>query len=67
MNDSITEILRKIKIGESRTIRVSHPKKISTIQSVMYRLNATEPESGQKLKSKSNYAKCEITITAEQL
>ena len=64
MGESITSILRMIKIGESREIIVDHPKKINTIQSTMYRLNSTEPESKKTLKCKSDYANCRIIITA---
>lgn len=64
MAKGITEILRKIKTGESVTLRVEYPKQINTIRSTMYRMNSTEPEQGKKYSCVSNFAKRKITITA---
>lgn len=60
----ITNSLRNIKIGESATFIVDHPKKINTIQSTMYRLNVTEPESQKRYSCITDYANRSITIIA---
>ncbi|MGJ7024995.1 hypothetical protein [Petrimonas sulfuriphila] len=59
--------IRIIKIGESRSFRVDHPKKITTIQSTIYRLNNTEPEFKKRYTYETDYENKTITITANPI
>jgi len=64
MAKSVVNNLRIIKIGESKTFTVEHPKEIDTYRATAYRLNSTEPE--RKYSCVSNFSKRQITIEVKE-
>ncbi|HZK26054.1 MAG TPA: hypothetical protein VFD00_00730 [Thermoclostridium sp.] len=61
-----TEDIRKIKIGDSLTIKVSPLKQINSIRTIISRLNTLEPELGKIFSSETDIVEETITIKANK-
>ena len=61
-----TEQIRKIKIGDSLTIKVSPLKQINSIRTIISRLNTLEPELGKIFSSETDIVEETITIKANK-
>lgn len=61
-----TEDIRALEIGEEAVFKVPHPRDVNTARVLASNLGTYEPERGIRYRTNANYAKCEITITAEK-
>lgn len=56
--------LRGIPLGGRITIKVEHPKKISSVRSMAYLAKRFFPEWGKQFSCKADWENSEVTITA---
>lgn len=58
--------IRAMKLGQTKTFRVPHPKNLQYARTAASSVGTLEPELGLRFTVKCDYSKCEITITAKK-